>query len=111
MELEELNQLNNLNELDLLYKIIELSESNKGDAERVLRGQNSAGIRMRNSLQDIRTLCEIIRDKIQIRRGATWGAKRVSALEKAIKIAIKKEQMDKELIAKRKQERINRILR
>jgi hypothetical protein len=111
MELEELNGFVNLNELDLLYKLIEIAESNKKDTERVLRGESAAGIRVRNKLQDIRTLCEIIRDKIQIRKGADWGNKRISALEKAIQEAQKKIISDRELIEKRKRERIARLAR
>lgn len=111
MKLEELNGFVNLNELDLLYKIIEISESNKKDMERILRGENAAGIRVRNSLQDIKTLCEIIRDKIQIRKGIEWGGKRVSALDKAIKEAQQKQEKDKQLIEKKKRERAARLLR
>jgi hypothetical protein len=62
-------------------------------------------------LQDIRILCEIIRDKIQLRKGMEWGEKRVSALERIIKETQIKEAKDKELIEKRKQERIARIRR
>ena len=111
MELNELNELTTLNELDLLYKLIEVAESNKKDAEKILRGEKAAGIRMRDSLQDVKTLCEIIRDKIQIRKGMEWGPKRVSALDKAIKEAQKRQIKDKELIDKKKRERLARIVR
>lgn len=111
MELEELNGLVNLNELDLLYKLIEIAAANKKDAERILKGEKAAGIRVRDSLQDVKTLCEIIRDKIQIRKGIEWGPKRISALEKAIKEAQRKQIKDKELIEKKKRERLARFAR
>lgn len=111
MELDELNKLIELNELDLLYKISDIVESNKSDVIRVLKDEKAAGIRMRNSLQDIRTLCEIIRDKIQIRKGIEWNKRKSSALEKAIKEAEAKQAKDKILIEKRKQARIDRIRR
>jgi hypothetical protein len=106
MELDELQNLNQLNELDLLYKIIDFANANKGDVERVLKGEKSAGIRVRHKMQDIKLLCEIIRDKIQLRKGLEWGEKRVFALDKAIKDCIEKEEKEKEYIRKRKQERI-----
>jgi hypothetical protein len=110
MELNELNKLNELNELDLIYKIIDLANLNKHDIEKVLRGEKAAGIRVRSSLQDIKLLCEAIRDKIQIRKNAKWGNKRVFSVEKALKKAHSKEIKDEELIKKRKEERISRIL-
>lgn len=111
MELDELNELLELNELDLLYKLIDVAQSNKKDIEKVLRGEKTAGIRVRGKLQDVRILCEIIRDKIQIRKGAEWGEKRAPSLEKEIKKAQKKQIKDRELIEKRKKERIARLLR
>lgn len=111
MELEELQSFENLNELDLLYRILEIAESNKKDIKRVLKGENAAGIRVRDSLQDIKLICEIIRDKIQIRKGIEWGPKRISALKKAIKEAQKKQIQDKTLIEKKKRERLARLIR
>lgn len=111
MELEELNELGNLNELDLLYKLLEKATSNKKDLERVLKGEKSAGIRVRDSLQDVKTLCEIIRDKIQIRKGVIWSEKRVSSLDKAIKEAEEKKVKDKILIEKMKRERMLKLRR
>jgi hypothetical protein len=111
MELEELRGLANLNELDLLYKLIETAQNNKKDTEKVLKGEKAAGIRVRDNLQDVKMLCEIIRDKIQIRKGIEWGPKRVSALDKAIKEAENKQIKDKELIEKKKQERLARFIR
>jgi len=109
MNLEELNGLADLNELDLLYKLIEVAGSNKKDTEKVLRGEKAAGIRVRDSLQDVKMLCEIIRDKIQIRKGMEWGPKRVSALDKAIREAQRKQIKGRELIEKKKRERIARL--
>jgi len=111
MELEELHGLANLNELDLLYKLIEIAQDNKKDTEKVLKGEKAAGIRVRDNLQDVKMLCEIIRDKIQIRKGVEWGTKRVSALDRAIKEAENKQIKDRELIEKKKQERLARFAR
>ena len=109
MELQELKALAELNELDLLYKIIEIAESNKADAERVLKGEVAAAKRVRSSMQDLRTICEIIRDNIQIRRGIKWENRKLSALDKVIKAAENSEKKDIELIAKRKKERLARL--
>jgi hypothetical protein len=111
MELEELRGLANLNELDLLYKLIEIAQNNKKDTEKILKGEKAAGIRVRDSLQDVKMLCEIIRDKIQIRKRTEWGPKRVSALEKKIKSAEKRQIKDRALIEKKKQERLARLAR
>ncbi len=62
-------------------------------------------------MQEIRLICKIIRDKSQIRKGIEWGNKRVSALEKAIKEAENKQIKDRELIEKKKQERLARFAR
>ena len=111
MELQDLKNLENLNELDLLYKLIEVADSNKKDVEKVLKGEKAPGIRVRDSLQAIRMLCEMIRDKIQIRKGADWGKKRTTALDKAIFQAMQREKKDKVLIEKRKMERLARLRR
>jgi hypothetical protein len=104
MELSELEYLRELNELDLLYKIVKISQDNYGDAETVLkqRGWKASGVRLRDNMQDIKLIAEIIRDKIQIRKEASWGTKRKFALDKAIeaeKIRIEKER--KSIEAKR----------
>jgi hypothetical protein len=109
MELQELYQLNNFNELDLLYKLIDVAQKSKKDIEKVLKGQKEPGIRVRKEMLDLILLSEIIRDRIQIRKGAEWSEKRVPALEKAIKAAIIKEGKDKEIIEKRKQERLLKL--
>jgi len=111
MELDELRKLIDLNELDLLYELTSIIESNKKDVERILRGQKEAGIRVRESMQDVKLLCEIIRDKIQVRKKAKWGDKRISALDKAIKSAQKKLIRESQITEKRKQERIARLRR
>jgi hypothetical protein len=111
MRLNELNEFVDLNELDLLYKIIEFAESEKKDLERVLRGEKAAGIRVRSKLQDVKILCEIIRDKIQIRKGIKRKENKISVLEKVIKQAQKKQIKDKELIEKKKRERVARLFR
>jgi hypothetical protein len=68
MEIKELEQLREYSELDLLYKIIEVAESNKKRAEQFLRGNGTAGVDVRHSMQDIRLLAELIRESIQIKK-------------------------------------------
>lgn len=109
MDLDELQKLQDLNELDLIYKITDLVKSCKNDAEKVIKNNNTASIRLRESMQDVRLLCEIIRDKVQIRRCVPWGDKRKFALDKAIeeeKIRLDKE---RQMIEKKKQERIDKL--
>jgi len=69
MEINELEQLREYSELDLLYKIIEVAESNKKRAEQFLRGNGTAGVDVRHSMQDIRLLAELIRESIQTKKG------------------------------------------
>ena len=109
MELDDLKSLKDLNELDLLYKLITIADSCRKDTEKVLKGEKEPGIRVRRKLQDIRTLCQIMRDEIQLRKGTTWEFRMGSALDREIKIAEKKEIKDKEMIAKKKQERVSRL--
>src|SRR5258708_4728042 len=68
MELKELEELKNFNELDLLYRLIEKAEGIKKRTEKLLKGNKSAGVDIRKSMQDIRILSEIIRDEIQRRK-------------------------------------------
>ena len=69
MEIKELEQLRDCSELDLLYKIIEVAESNAKRAEQFLRGNGTAGVDVRHSMQDIRLLAELIRESIQMKKG------------------------------------------
>ena len=68
MEIKELEELRDYSELDLLYKIIEVAEGNKKRAEQFLRGNCTAGVDVRHSMQDIRLLAELIRESIQIKK-------------------------------------------
>ncbi|MFA5066845.1 MAG: hypothetical protein WC466_02185 [Candidatus Izemoplasmatales bacterium] len=109
MELNELKKLREMNELDLLYKIIEIAESSKKDMEKTLCGINVAGVRSRKNVQDIKVLCEAIRDKIQERKGTQWKRRKNSALERVIKKTEDIEARDNIKIQKRKQERVSKI--
>ena len=111
MNLNELNQLIDLNELDILYKIIDTANSQKKDIEKILKGKKEPGIRVRDYMQDIRLLCEIVRDKIQVRKGAEWSDKRMCALDKAIKEAGEREIREQQFIEKKKRERLARFNR
>jgi hypothetical protein len=83
MNLKELEELKNFNELDLLYKLIEKAEEIKKRTEQILRGNKTAGVDVRKSMQDIRLLSEIIRDLVQ-RRKFKKNQKEDSKLIKAI---------------------------
>jgi len=104
MEINELEQLREYSELDLLYKIIEVAESNKKRTEQFLRGNNTAGVDVRQSMQDIRLLSELIRESIQIKKGTKepeigkykGSTIKLTKLEKAIvdkKISEEKEEI------------------
>lgn len=111
MNLEELESLKELNELDLLYKITDIIEDNYGDAEAIIkqRGWKASGVRVRDNMQDVKLISEIIRDKIQIRKGVKWGDKRKFVLDKAIENEKTRLSKQTESNRKRKQERINNI--
>lgn len=104
MELKELNELKNFNELDLLYKLIEKAEGAKKRTEQILRGNKSAGVDVRKTMQDIRMLSEIIRDKIQrgkLKRGALEDSKLYKAIEAEKKRLLREEDRIKKLEEKR----------
>lgn len=69
MELKELEELREYNELDLLHKIIEIAEKSKKRVEQNLRGNKTAGVDVRHSMQDVRLLAEIVRETVQMRKG------------------------------------------
>jgi len=108
MNLEELENLKNLNELDLLYEIRKMAQDNYEDAEVVLKQRRwkTSGIRLRDKMQDIKLITEIIRDKIQLRKGVKWGSKRKLALDKAIEEEIKRVEREGKKNEIRKQKRI-----
>ena len=109
LDIDELLELNELNELDILYKLIELTNSLTSDMEKVVRGVKVSGLRIRHRLQDVILLSEVIRDKIQIRRGADWGKKRVFVLDKAIKKENERIKKEIEAAELKRKERISKI--
>jgi hypothetical protein len=110
MELQDLERLGTLNELDLLYEITKISQANLEDAEAVVKQKRwkASGVRLRDSMQDIKLIAEIIRDKIQIRKGVDWGPKRKFALDKAIEEEKERIEKERKTIEDRKLERITR---
>ncbi len=68
MELNELEELREYSELDLLYKLIEVAKSNTKRTEQFLKGNKTAGVDVRHSMQDVRLLAEFIRESIQIKK-------------------------------------------
>lgn len=69
MEISELEELRNFSELDFLYKIIDIAEGKKKRLEQFMKGNKAAGTDVRQSMQDIRFLAELIRESIQINKG------------------------------------------
>lgn len=111
MELQDLERLGGLNELDLLYEITKISQANLEDAESVVKQKRwkASGVRLRDSMQDIKLIAEIIRDKIQMRKGVDWGPKRKFALDKAIEEEKERIEKERKTIEERKLERITRV--
>ena len=98
MELEKLKELQNLNELDLLFEIIDYSNECKKDTERAIKGQKASAVRVRQKMQDIKLIADIIREKIQEKRGII---KEEKALDKAIQHAKNQLEKDKKIFAKK----------
>ena len=104
MDLKVLNELKNFNELDLLYKLIEKAEGIKKRTEQILKGNKSAGVDVRKTMQDIRMISEIIRDKVQrgkFKKGAIEDSKLFKAIESEKKRLLREEARIKELEEKR----------
>lgn len=102
MELNELEELREYSELDLLYKLIEVAKSNTRRTEQFLKGNKTAGVDVRHSMQDVRLIAEFIRESIQAKKFAKepevgdYKGKMIplTKLEKAI--VDKKESIQKE---------------
>lgn len=104
MDLKELEELKDFNELDLLYRLIEKAESIKKRTEKILRGNKSAGVDVRKSLQDIRLLSELIRDLVQrrkLKKVSKKDSKLISAINSEKKRLLREEIRIKKLEAKR----------
>jgi hypothetical protein len=92
LTLNDLEGLKNCNELDILYKIIDIANSARKRTEEILADNKQAGVDVRKSLQDIKILSDVMRDKIQLRKSKSEAGK--NRLYKAIdneKERIKKE--------------------
>lgn len=61
----------NKNILDLLLDIKELTDTIQPDAEKTLKGNKTAGIRLRKQMQEIKRLCQDVRDKVQVSKNVT----------------------------------------
>lgn len=109
MTLEQMEELRNLSSLDILYKLIDLAENSTKDAEKTLKGVKKAGVRLRKNMQDIKLLSDVIRDKVQMTKGAEWGEKRKFSLDKAIEIEKKRLQKEDERIEKARQKRLQEL--
>lgn len=53
------------NSIDLLNEIISIAENAKVDAEKNLKGNKTAGIRLRKDMQQIRLIAKDIRNLVQ----------------------------------------------
>jgi hypothetical protein len=69
MELNELEELRGYNELDLLHKLIEIAKNTTKRTEQFIKGNKTAGVDVRHSMQDVRLLAEFIRESIQMKKG------------------------------------------
>ena len=107
MDLNDLEELKNLNELDLLYKIIDIAEHSIRDTEKVIVENfwKVPGVRVRQNMQDIKLLSDIIRDNIQIRKGKVD----IKILDKAIATEEQSLLNKKEMSVQKKQERMQKI--
>ncbi|MEK6829290.1 MAG: hypothetical protein AABY15_04120 [Nanoarchaeota archaeon] len=117
MELNELEALRGYNELDLLHKLIEIAQENKKRTEQFLKGNKTAGVDVRHSMQDVRLLAEFIREAIQVKKGTKqpdtgkYKGKTIplTKLEKAI--IDKKESIEKEEIFIKRAENLRKSKR
>lgn len=69
MELNDLEELRGYNELDMLHKLIDVAQENMRRTEQFLKGNKTAGVDVRHSMQDVRLLAEFIRESIQVKKG------------------------------------------
>ena len=105
MKLKELEELKGFNELDVLYKLIEKAEGIKKRTEKLVKGNKTAGVDVRKSMQEIRLLSEIIRDKVQVRKIKIIDEKNTK-LFKAIESEKKRLLREEERIKKLEEKRI-----
>ncbi len=54
-----------MNEMDILHQIIKTAQESLEDAEKVIKKNKTAGVRLRKQMQTIRTLAKQIRDSVQ----------------------------------------------
>ena len=57
-----------MNEMDILHQIIKEAQESLEDAEKVIKKNKTAGVRLRKKMQNIRTLAKQIRDSVQYRK-------------------------------------------
>ena len=53
------------NVLDLLVEIQQIAATSEVDAEKVIKGNKTAGIRLRKTMQQIKSLAQEVRDVVQ----------------------------------------------
>jgi hypothetical protein len=56
------------NVLDLLVEIQQIAAASEVDAEKVIKGNSTAGIRLRKTMQQIKSLAQEVRDGVQNRK-------------------------------------------
>lgn len=57
-----------MNEMDLLTQIIKTAQESLEDAEKVIKKNKTAGVRLRKQMQTIRDLAKQIRNSVQDRK-------------------------------------------
>jgi len=105
LTLDELLELEDDNELDVFFKLVEIISSKelKQRVVKVVQNNDTAGVDVRRVLQDVKLLSNVIRDKIQVRKGVAWKPNKEDTLTKAIKVEEKRIKKEKESVAKREQ--------
>jgi hypothetical protein len=109
IELDELLQMKNHENCELLIALIDKAENITSDTKSSLRGNKAAGARVREALQDVKLIANIIRDNIQNNKGVPWGEKRKHSLDKAIEQAVERDKRTEEKISKKRQNRIDKL--
>ena len=102
----ELLEMIDCNELDMLYLLIEKAEKAEKDAESTIKGVDAAAARVRDIMLDVKLMADVIREKIQRRRGLE---KVRDHLKEAIIEEERKEHHEIEEIERRKQKRIEKL--
>ena len=110
MEISKLESYRELTPTELVEELNKMVSETKVDSEHItFRTNKHAGTRVREKMLDIKILCDIIRDSIQMHLGFSkeWN-KRTTAIDKEIKKEIVREQKRKERAEQQRQNRMRK---